>query len=160
RWDTATWKPLPELLGPEEACTALAFSPEGQVLAAACGVPGWRHRLSAHQKGFTVRLLDAAGAKTGELSGPTSQVTAVAASPGGRCIAAAAGQYRWAWEAGTGECVLRVRFDPRHFKELAFTPDGRHLLTLRNDETVRVWNTAGWTEQAAYNWEIGALVSL
>src|SRR5262249_54854044 len=82
RWDTAAWEPLPGLLGPEEGCTALAFSPEGTMLAVACGTLGWRHRLPAHQKGFQVRLLDAAGAKLGELTGPTSQVTAIAVSRG------------------------------------------------------------------------------
>jgi WD40 repeat protein len=108
-----------------------------------------------------VRLLDAATGRTdGELAGPTGQVTAVAIGPGGRYVAATAGPYLWAWEAGTAEVVLRVRFDNLNFRGVAFTPDGRHLLTVRSDATVRVWNTGSWTEQVAYNWEIGPLVSL
>jgi WD40 repeat protein len=165
RWDTASWSPLPaDWLNLGERCTALAYSSDGQTLALACGsavVHAARRTASVGVGDYRLRLLDATtGARKAELTGPTGQITCVALRPDGRYAAAAAGQFLWVWEVATRKSVLQERVDTRHFKELAFTPDGCQLLTVRNDETVRVWDTGSWTQTAAYNWDIGGLVSL
>jgi WD40 repeat protein len=45
-----------------------------------------------------------------------------------------------------------------HFQGLAFA--GGHLLTVSNDETVRVWNAHSWAERTTIHWTIGALINL
>ena len=45
----------------------------------------------------------------------------------------------------------------KHFKGLAFTPDGSRLVTVSNDATVRLWDTASWKEVASFSWKIGRL---
>lgn len=43
---------------------------------------------------------------------------------------------------------------------LAFTPDGKRLLTGSWDQTVKVWDTQTGEEQASYDWQIGRIVDL
>jgi WD40 repeat protein len=45
-------------------------------------------------------------------------------------------------------------------QEVAFTPDSRFLAAARNDRTVQLWETASWSPAAAFDWQIGSLVSL
>lgn len=43
---------------------------------------------------------------------------------------------------------------------LAFTPDGKQLLTGSWDQTVKVWDVATGEEQASFDWRIGRIVEL
>lgn len=87
-------------------------------------------------------------------------VKAVAWSPVEQLIAIAQGN----------EVVLR---DPRRTEEmarltghtdaingLAFTPDGRSLVSGSDDGTVRVWDVPGRCERMAFNWDIGRVTSV
>ena len=154
-WDVQTGALL---TAPEEqpaATTALAFSADGRRLATAW--TRFRNRPLRHG----VRVSDpATGAETGVLEGHTYGATDLAFSPEGRTLAAACGPVLWAWDVRTGRPVCSEKIDRRYFQAVAFTPDGRFLAATRNDRTVRFWDTASWRQHAAFDWEIGALVSL
>jgi WD40 repeat protein len=162
RWETANYTQLPaNWLDQGEFSMALAYSCDGRTLAVTGGIRVVLRGVRTYPAGCHVRLLDAqTGARRAELKGPTGEITCVAFSSDGKFVAAAAGQSLWAWSTSTTEPVLQQRFNKQHFKELAFTPDCRHLLTVRNDETVRLWDTSNWTQAAAFDWDIGGLVSL
>lgn len=119
--------------------TALAFAPDGKLLAAG----GFR----------SVRLVDpATGTVTRTLSGPVDQVQAVAFSPDGRWLAAAGGVPGErgeviVWDIAAGK-LLR-RFGNAHADVvygLAWKPNGAaassEIATASLDKTVRLWNAA------------------
>jgi WD40 repeat protein len=69
---------------------------------------------------------------------------------------------------GSGTCVAILNLQERreaveltqkkkHFLAGVFTPDGRQLLTVSNEETVKVWATASWSVAREYAWQVGGL---
>jgi WD40 repeat protein len=135
---------------------SLAFAPNGRLLAVGC-----RSVEGADDRPWGVRLVNLDRERDqGLVRGLTRPAKALAFSPDGAVLAAACAQALWLWDATVVRPVARISPDHREFRALAFTPDGRHLVTARTDHTVRVWETRTWKEVAAYNWGIGPLVSL
>ena len=102
----------------------------------------------------------ATGRDVSVLRGHGDTATALAFSPDGATLAAACGQFLWAWDVRSGGSLTRQKVDRLHFQAIAFTPDGRLLAAVRNDRTARFWDTRTWKEHAAFDWEVGPLVSL
>ncbi|MBN9517405.1 PD40 domain-containing protein [bacterium] len=119
----------------------LAFDPSGTMLATAVGV------------------LDAA----------TGAPVVVARIPGdlfrwspAASVVASAGYSGSVWVtcAESGALLTTLRLDRKHVQDFAFSPDGRYLAVVSNEQVVRVWETAGWTEQPGFAWGIGQLKSI
>jgi WD40 repeat protein len=158
-WDPVTLVMLPGPQ-PEEAARhatkCLAFSRDGRTLATG-------HEGGNSAGGMTrhVRLWDTATWRSRDfLVGPTATVDALAWSPDGRFLAAAAGRTLWVWDVAARAAVVKHLISEQHYKDVAFSPDGRFLAFARNDATVRLWETAGWTEVAAYDWKVGPMISV
>jgi WD40 repeat protein len=135
---------------------SLAFSPDGRVLAS-----GQRTPYGQTDVDHWVRLAEpATGREQAVLRGPGDTASALAFSPDGATLAAACGQFLWAWDVRSREPRTRQKIDRLHFQAIAFTPDGRLLAAARNDRTVRFWDTHTWQERAAFDWNVGPLVSL
>jgi WD40 repeat protein len=138
------------------ASGCLAFAPDGKTLATA-------HRLRPPNRSPEnyIRLWDPLTRQMrNTLRGHGAEATAMAFSPNSRFLAAPCGQALLVWDVVTGTTLVHHKIDLQHFKDAAFTPDGRFLLLARNDKTVRVWSTQTWSEQAAFDWDIGAIVSV
>jgi WD40 repeat protein/serine/threonine protein kinase/Flp pilus assembly protein TadD len=118
-WDLARAREVCVLRGHELQVNSVAFSPDGRLLASA----------------------------SGELD--VLAVRAQVVRPDGRLLASASGERRdkkpgelKVWEVATGAEVFGTRPHRSAIAEVAFTPDGRRLVTASWDSTVRVHDAA------------------
>ena len=58
--------------------------------------------------------------------------------------------------ADTGADVKQLALARKHVQDCTFSPDGRFLVAVSNEASVRVWETETWTEQQLA-WGIGKL---
>jgi len=70
-------------------------------------------------------------------------------SPDGRVLASGAGFSDTTihiWDADTGELLKLLERHTSSVYDLAFTQDGRRLMSAAGDQTIRIWDTNAWME--------------
>ncbi len=141
-YDTRNFEAEPRLLEGQASMslTAIAFSPDGKLLASATAAV-WER---------PVWLWDVAtGQKLNELPGPENAVDSLAFSPDGKVLATGEGnpghQVRL-WDVATGEQLDELSRHTGPVTDLAYTRDGLRLVSVSMDGTVRGWNPAAEEE--------------
>jgi WD40 repeat protein len=130
--DAVTGRVLRELPGHREDVVGLAFSGDGQVLAAA----------SSDEQGGELRLWEAA---TGELIRthpvPENVLSEVAIDPRGKQVALVAeGQVRL-WDLADGRPLMSLLSPGGSSFGVAFSSDGKHIASGSWARTLTVWDT-------------------
>ncbi|MGW3367817.1 nSTAND1 domain-containing NTPase [Streptosporangium canum] len=143
-WDLDNGKHLADMLTGGEDVGAVAFSPDGSVLASGAG----------GTVGGRTRLWDMSSGRTKVTLPPTDNVT-VAFSPDGRILVTTGDTGVQLWDWATGQ--LRTALGPG--SSVAFSPDGRTLVTGINDRdgTVQRWGAAGWARTALPDTDSGVV---
>jgi WD40 repeat protein/serine/threonine protein kinase/tetratricopeptide (TPR) repeat protein len=136
RWDAATAQPIGEPLRHPAGVRGAVFTPDGKQFATA-GLDG------------VVRLWDSASGKLArEFQHPLCQAVAIAISPDGTTLAAAtviAGQEHvpteaHLWDIKTGERLGSPMLHQDDLLCIAFSPDGKMVLTGSHDRTAQLWD--------------------
>jgi WD40 repeat protein len=144
-WDVTTGKELRSLTGHNDAIYDLEFSPDGSVLATASGDE-------------TCKLWEVAtGERLDTLGQPQAEQYVVRFSPNGRYVVAGGADNRirvWRFVSKT-----RPRINPLVYSrfahegpivQLGFSPDGRSLISIAEDKTLKQWETKTYTEAHAF----------
>ena len=161
RWELSTGNSLPAGWGGTRESTngrqfpkgALAYHPNGDLLASCFGVMG---------EGDFDSVIYLWDANTGELrsslrSQYSNYLTAICFSPDGSLLAGIYGPTLRIWDVENATEIATRQVGLKHFKGLAFTPDGRQLVTVNNDATVRLYDTTSWSETGGFDWKIGKM---
>ncbi|MBW4620729.1 MAG: WD40 repeat domain-containing protein [Cyanosarcina radialis HA8281-LM2] len=129
-WDIRSGHYL-DLPGHTDAVRAVAFSPNGQILASGSG---------NHER--TIRLWDV---KTGQclntLQGHSNGIWAVAFNPQGDILASGSDdQTIRLWDIRTGQCLNTLYGHTIWVWSVAFNPQGDILASASTDRTVKLWD--------------------
>jgi WD40 repeat protein len=127
-WDAGTGERLRSLSIPG-AVRSVAFSPDGKLIALACGDQ-------------TARVCDAMLRDVRELGGHTESVLSVAFSPDGkRLLSGSRDHTAKVWDTESWGELLCLKGHTGIVRGGGFTPDGTRIVTVGDDRTARIWES-------------------
>ena len=142
----AGWKEgrhIPRYKGNASRTAGLVFSPSGKTLAVSSGRDRHVFGNFGPSDAYLVRLYDVITGK--ELFQLLDQEPVVAFSPDGATLATAchSDYVVYLWDAATGRQKARFEGHSKEVTSLAFTADGRRLISGSEDSTALVWAVPG-----------------
>ena len=148
-WKTTDFSPIRTLPEKIAGAQAIAYSPNGKVLAA-CGFDA------------QVVLFDAKSGKLlGKWSAPGTNVKTVVFSPKGEFLAAGGrnGIVR-IWDTASGQVLFNLAAGTKRIHAIAFNSDGSFVAAGGEDGTITIWNTKTGKKSMTLSLEAGKVFSL
>ena len=89
-----------------------------------------------------------------------SRAMALAFDPSGKRLAAAVLQHVHTWETAKKGAAVELKGHAKQVRGIAFTPDGRYLLSAALDGLVIRWEVATGREVNRFDWQLGPLYAI
>ncbi|HIJ91052.1 MAG: hypothetical protein OEV89_10155 [Desulfobulbaceae bacterium] len=134
-WDLESGKVVLTLSKDLQGANAVAFSPDGQLLAAAVMAGG--------RRGNAVQIFDLAnGQLVQDMRGHTQQITDLAFSPDGNRIASVGNDNTLRiWNVKYGTLETTQKETKNNLLALAYSPDGKNIIATENwDGKIQMWD--------------------
>jgi RNA polymerase sigma factor (sigma-70 family) len=169
-WEAGTGKEIGQFGKHPDAVMAVAFSPDGKLLASRGGGVTFQDNSIRLWEASTGRELRRFGASPpGSVSsyeGSPSWAFRLAFSPDGKVIATGAGDVTARehlirlWDVATGKELRQCRGHEGPVRCFAFAPDGKTLASGSGDRTVRLWDPATGKELHQLQGHQGVVLAL
>ena len=143
-WDARSGARLMDLKGRASRMLGVAFSPDGK-------------RIVSAASDDTVTVWDTL---TGRETLAITDASTAVFSPNGTQIAGSFGSAVKVWHASTGEELLVFRGHRGIVQSVAFSPDGRRLVSGSADRTIRVWDATAGEQLLALKGHTGSVASV
>jgi len=152
-WDPVAGKLLRRIKNVAERTYALAYRPNGAVLAAASGVPG--------QTGESALYDPKEGKLIKSLGTTTDVMLALSFSPdGARLAVGGADNAIRVYDAASGKEMLLIQQHADWVTALAFSKDGSHLASASRDRSARVYDSKSGELETTYNEHAGSVLAV
>ncbi len=140
-WDVATGRELRQFHGALPT-GALAFSPDGKILAAGASLEIGNRSRRTENLG-QIQLWDvSSGQKVSRLPGHVTWVSSLVFSADGKRLISSGGASMKVWDVAAGKEVVPLAEHEEWISSIAFSPDGRQLATSSLDGSIRLWEAA------------------
>jgi len=161
---TSNWSQLPPMEKSKMETGDIAISPDGKYLATGqmvvVGYSPELHFAYSDYK-YAVHLREMPSGKIIQSSDYWEhKLGKIAFSPDGRILAGGDGPCLRIWDIQENRETTLDKCGVDDFQAITFTPCGRYLVTVSNDEMTRVWDTRSWQEHSTYTWQIGKLLNI
>jgi WD40 repeat protein/serine/threonine protein kinase len=146
-WDTESWTEV-RTIASGGSYGDVAFAPDGKRLAGVSSSVVTIWDLETGRPALTLRA-----------SGSYRWVSHLAVSPDGKRVAGGGSNTLFIWDAQTGRQLLTLDGHYGNICQLAFSPDGKRLVSADYDRTVKLWDAESGRELLSFAGGGGAAFS-
>jgi WD40 repeat protein len=139
-WDVSSSDILQRFNSPTDTINAVAFSPDGRILAGGFGT--FRYLIEGDYQDNNIHLWDSeSGEEIRQLVGHEGPVTALKFSPDGQTlISGSIDETVRQWEVDSGEQIRRFDGHTGGVFNVSFSPDGEYAASGAADATIILWH--------------------